>query len=69
MLSSVLTHSKCSLSGSCSSCCYYFLFIRGQLWEVLEQDMLGDSIGNELEEEKLEGSRLVKKLFASTQGK
>lgn len=46
-----------------------FLFIRGQLWEVLEQDMLGDSIGNELEEEKLEGSRLVKKLFASTQGK
>lgn len=46
-----------------------FLFIRGQLWEVLEQDMLGDSIGNELEEEKLEGSRLVKKLFANTQGK
>lgn len=31
--------------------------------------MLGDSIGNELEEEKLEGSRLVKKLFANTQGK
>lgn len=46
-----------------------FLFIRGQLWEVLEQDMLGDSIGNELEEEKLEGSRLVKKVFANTQGK
>lgn len=46
-----------------------FLFIRGQLREVLEQDMLGDSIGNELQEEKLEGSRLVKKLFASTQGK
>lgn len=46
-----------------------FLFIRGQLWEVLEQDKLGDSIGNELEEEKLEGSRLVKKVFANTQGK
>lgn len=45
-LAQCLTHNKCSLNVSCSGCYYYYFFIKGQIWEVLEQGMLGDSVWN-----------------------